>query len=341
VNSFVELLLWSLVNFDPIRRCRQKLKQPKLTRKDRQVTITLDLNNKINNKRKSDRLHGDDDAENKCRRQQLSHKHRRIFQEKLFENEAELSGRYSMFLIGIACLCCFDSWTFGCLYFSDSGDESLTEVEGVEHDEIDVSSSFINDGAYTQLDVAGDKTTNELYYRVNRELDDSGDDLLGALRFKGARRGLPLIEKILKRQGHAGPKHKARSRNSSCQDKELEDSVEDSLDELLDNSFEYAVDSESGLSGDEESLSDDEENECSVSHTNCSDLLDSSDATKLDDKVTVLLDNSTSTLEGDDEQVDRHKYHQPQQSVPASLPPKVVTSSFAMMLESDSEDEDW
>jgi hypothetical protein len=230
-----------------------------------------------NQARKIDRLHSS--------KPPLPSKKRRIeIRNRLFEDEAELSG-------------------------SDSGDES-TDIDHDVVQEMNISGSFINDGAYTQHGDTGAVTQNELYFRVNRALDDSGDGV-GHLGFRGAEKGLPIIERLLRQERKrcviTKSKRRSRTQNNFCRDNDIVDS---------------------GFVSDNDSL----------------DVLETTDAnTVVDHDIISILDNTASTI-GDWPSHHPRKDIGDPESVKSSSSNQQVCSSrqgcFEVMLDSDS-DENW
>lgn len=83
-------------------------------------------------------------------------------------------------------------------YFEDEADVSGSASADENDESQELSGDFINDSQYTNDDDAGGYTQQAMYYRLNR-LDDQSPDLLN-FKFRGAEKGLPLIEKLLKKQ---------------------------------------------------------------------------------------------------------------------------------------------
>ena len=82
-------------------------------------------------------------------------------------------------------------------YFEDEADVSGSASEDERDMSQELSGDFINDGEYTDDDDAGAYTQQAMYYRLNH-LDEESPVL--NFKFKGAERGLPIIERLVKKQ---------------------------------------------------------------------------------------------------------------------------------------------
>jgi hypothetical protein len=83
-------------------------------------------------------------------------------------------------------------------YFEEEADVSGSASDDERDASQELSGDFINDGEYTDDDSAGVYTQQAMYYRLNRS-EEQSPDLLN-FRFRGAEKGLPIIEKLLKNQ---------------------------------------------------------------------------------------------------------------------------------------------
>ena len=101
-------------------------------------------------------------------------------------------------------------------FFADeasvSGTEDDRDGEGSDDSDGELSGNFINDGVYTQTSENSDPMA--MYYKVNRQLEEVADRglyagaagegtdaaALSRFGFRGARDGLPLLERVLRKQ---------------------------------------------------------------------------------------------------------------------------------------------
>lgn len=86
---------------------------------------------------------------------------------------------------------------------SDSGDET-----NVESDTEVLSGNFINDSAYTQH---SDQSEEGFYHRVYRELEETPDEGPLKFQFRGAEKGLPLVERMFNIEKNAEKRKRERS----------------------------------------------------------------------------------------------------------------------------------
>lgn len=81
-------------------------------------------------------------------------------------------------------------------YFEDEADVSGSASDDERGDmSQELSGDFINDGEYTDDDDAGVYTQHAMYYRLNHLEGDSP-----VINFRGAEKGLPIIERLIKKQ---------------------------------------------------------------------------------------------------------------------------------------------